>query len=165
MQTQSVFAATLAVLLFATETSAQTAVWTTNRGFGIYLVTVMPEGRVFFEDSKDEGEIEPFSNGQSDIAASIRLFGLDIGLVNSSLGIGVSPGLAITELDDAGLVLTSVSGFLQVLNVRAEFGWAWAISNDPTLDKTQRDRSAWFVGLALPTKVGEAITRSLVGAL
>jgi len=136
-------------------------VWNKSENFGLDPKVLQP-GAYFAlaVDSLDDGEIDPLG-GTKPI---VQLVGFDIlGYFNHGLmRVGGNAGIGITTYENAGLLLASLSAFAQFQSAfRIDVGRVWAVSNDPTLDKSQRDRSAFFLGISLPTSLNEGLKDAL----
>ena len=136
--------------------------WTwggTKHLYGMDLQVFTPHLRVFFADSVDTGEIEPFAENQT--GAGVQLFAADVVMYwgQGRLLTGGSMGFGSSILDGKNLILVSFSAFIQFYDMlRVEAGWAWAAVNDSRMGEKTRDRSATFLSLSFPTKVGAAVT-------
>lgn len=130
--------------------------------FGFDPTVIQPGSHVFFADDADPGEIAPFKNGA--IAVDLQLFGGDIVYYfhDGDIRLGTNSGLGITQLDNAAVLLGSLSGFVQIGSYyRIDAGYIFARSAKEGTDATTRDRSAWFVGVSFPTQLNEALKRLL----
>ena len=111
---------------------------------------------VFFSSAPEAGEIDLYPNGR--LAASLQLAGGDIVhyVWNGKLRYGFNAGIGTAIHADAATVILSMSMFLQIReHSRIEFGRSYGRSANPILDSTQRDKSAWFVGISFPTKIND----------
>ena len=95
---------------------------------------------------------------------SLQLIGVDL-LTKGSFrfGVGLGAGFSKPSSNDADTdaVLGVFTGglVLQLLrdSIRLEVGFIYGRSFKEVLNKTQRDDSALYFGISLPTKIGEAI--------
>lgn len=109
----------------------------------------MVSGRHAYDSPADEGEIEPFRDGK--VLFSAQLAGMDVGFEFGKVRLGINGGFGISEHDDAGLVVGSASFFVQVANVyRIEWGKMHAKSGKEGLTGDQADKTAYFIGVAIP---------------
>lgn len=131
--------------------------WNEAKTWGLDPVVLQPESYLFRPlDEQGTGEVAFDSN------LDIQLFGVDI--VNykaqGKMLWGINLGLGIAPFEDARLALGTVSLFCQVdAYFRVKAGFARLVTDDPKRNASQRDRSAWFVGMGLPTRLNRAITK------
>lgn len=134
-----------------------------GKGWGLDPVIIQPGSHVFFpNDELDEGEIGVFTDGK--LAVDLQLFGGDVSryIRDGALRYGLNVGLGITQLDNANVLLTGASLFLQFGGYyRIDFGYMKGRSGKDGLDSKQRDRSATFVGVSFPTKLNELLRKAL----
>ena len=73
---------------------------------------------------------------------------------------GFNMGLGVTEYDGAAVLLYSAALFIQIREgFRIDGGYMRAISAKETLDKTTRDRDAFYAGVSFPTKINDLFKR------
>ena len=142
-----------------TEPEAQPGPWVRfgERNWGLHPLLLQPQGRVFFPDSVEVGEVNPFPD---DAGMNYQLVGIDLAwyAAHNRLRLGISGGMGFTTFESKALGFLSASVFIELTPfVRFDAGRVKAVTSDPEKNKKTRDHGAKFIGLSFPV----ALSREL----
>ena len=122
----------------------------------------MVGGRYTWDSPAEEGEIDPFGRGTADL--DVQLAGIEIARVfgRNKARLGGNVSLGITKYEDAGLVVLSYSGFVQVRDAfRIDGGLMHARSGRiGGMEAGDSDKTAYFMGVSFPV-VSDTIRKLL----
>lgn len=122
-----------------------------------------PNAFVYEDLGEDkEGEIDLYRDGAAQF--SLQLLGVDLLTKGKTrFGLGIGGGMSKPSSDDANtdaVLVVFNSGFVLQYReaIRLEIGVIWGYSLKEAPNRSQRDDSAIYLGLAFPTKIKELLT-------